>query len=146
MKTRFNMGSVAPEAYEVLGALDKYLRTIELDDLQKEMIKIRASQINGCAYCVNMHTKDALKYGETQQRLNLIAVWWEAGKIFTEEEQLLLKMTEEITLIHKKGLTDNTYTNALQKFGEKKTAQNLMAIGTINFYNRIGVALNMTPR
>ena len=93
-----------------------------------------------------MHTKNASKFGETQQRLNLIAVWKEAGTIFTEEEELLLKITEELTMIHKDGLSDDTYEKAIEIFGEKKTADILMAIGTINFNNRLGISLNMIPR
>lgn len=145
MSTRFKMGKVQPEAYKAMNELDKYVNATGIDKMQREMIKIRASQINGCAYCVNSHTRDARKYGETEQRIYLISVWREATNIFTEEEQLLLAITEEITLIHKHGLSEALYEKAIQLFGEEKTAQIIMAIITINTWNRIGVALNMQP-
>lgn len=145
MNTRFKMAAVEPEAYKALSALDKYISTSLIDKLQRELIKIRTSQINGCAYCVNHHSRDARKLGETEQRLYLISVWREAGTMFNKEEQLLLQMTEEITLIHQHGLSDELYTNAINLFGEQKTAQILMAIITINAWNRIGVGLNMPP-
>ncbi len=145
MQSRFKMGKVQPEAYRAMSALDKYGSESAIDKLQREMIKIRASQINGCAYCVNSHTKSARALGETEQRIYLMSVWREAGDTFTEEEKLLLDMTEEITLIHKAGLSDRLYGKALELFGEEKTAQVIMAIITINAWNRIGVSLNMRP-
>ena len=145
MQSRFKMGKVQPEAYRAMSALDKYGSESAIDKLQREMIKIRASQINGCAYCVNSHTKSARALGETEQRIYLMSVWREAGETFTEEEKLLLEMTEEITLIHKAGLSDRLYGKALELFGEEKTAQVIMAIITINAWNRIGVSLNMRP-
>jgi AhpD family alkylhydroperoxidase len=145
MQTRFNLGKIQPEAYKAMFALDKYISASGIGDLQREMIKIRASQINGCAYCVNQHTRDARKFGETEQRIYLMSVWHEAGNLFSEEEQLLLAMTEEITLIHKHGLSDELYEKAIHLLGEEKTAQVIMAIITINAWNRIGVGLNMHP-
>jgi AhpD family alkylhydroperoxidase len=145
MSIRFKMATVQPEAYKALGALDKYISTSGIDKLQREMIKIRASQINGCAYCVNHHSRDARKLGETEQRVYLISVWREAPNVFSEEEQLLLAITEEVTLIHQHGLSDALYDKAIQLFGEEKTAQIIMAVITINAWNRIGVALNMHP-
>jgi len=145
MSTRFKMATVQPEAYKALGALDKYISSSGIDKLQRELIRIRASQINGCAYCVNHHTRDARKLGETEQRIYLISVWREASDIFNEEEKLLLEMTEEITRIHQHGLSDGLYEKAINLLGEEKTAQVIMAIITINAWNRIGVSLNMPP-
>ena len=146
MSTRLKMAIVQPEAYKALSALDKYIDTSGIDKLQREMIKIRASQINGCAYCVNHHSKDARSLGETEQRVYLISVWREAPNVFNEEEQLLLAITEEVTLIHQHGLSDLLYEKAIAVFGEEKTAQIIMAIITINAWNRIGVSLNMHPQ
>ena len=145
MSARLKVGKVQPEAYKALNALDVYNSKSGIDKLQREMIKIRASQINGCAYCVNSHTKDALKLGETAQRIFLMGVWREAKNVFSEEEQLLLEMTEQITLIHQHGLSDDLYEKSIRLFGEEKTAQIIMAIITINAWNRIGVGLNMEP-
>ncbi len=145
MQSRFKMGKVQPDSYKAMGALDKYMSESSIDKLQREMIKIRASQINGCAYCVNSHTKAARALGETEQRIYLMSVWRESGNIFSEEEKLLLEMTEEITLIHKAGLSDRLYEKAIELFGEEKTAQIIMGIITINAWNRIGVSLNLAP-
>ena len=135
MSARLKIGKVQPEAYKALNALDVYNSKSGVDKLQREMIKIRASQINGCAYCVNSHTKDALKLGETPQRIFLMSVWREAKNVFSEEEQLLLEMTEQITLIHQHGLSDDLYEKSIRLFGEEKTAQIIMAIITINAWN-----------
>lgn len=145
MESRFKMGEVQPEAYKVLFELNKYVLKSGIDKLQREMIKIRASQINGCAYCVNSHTRDARKLGETEQRIYLMSVWRESPNVFNEEDQCLLAMTEEITLIHQHGLSDDLYNKAIALFGEEKTAEIIMAIITINAWNRIGVSLNMHP-
>jgi len=145
MSTRFLMGKVQPEAYKAMNALDTYIKTTAVDPLQREMIKIRASQINGCAYCVNQHTRDARKLGETEQRIFLMSVWHEAPNVFSEEEQLILAITDEITLISDQGLSDELYDKAIELFGEEKTAQIIMIAITINAWNRIGVGLKMHP-
>jgi AhpD family alkylhydroperoxidase len=145
MNKRINFNDVQPSAYDAMDALDKFVEETSIDKLHKEFIKIRASQINGCAYCVDAHSHDALKLGESLQRVLLISAWREAKNIFSEEEQLLFQMTEEITLIHQHGLSDETYRNAIRVFGEEKTAQIIMAIITINAWNRIGVATELRP-
>jgi AhpD family alkylhydroperoxidase len=145
MAERFIIGKVLPDAYKALLALDSFTRSSGIPPLQREMIKIRASQINGCAYCVNLHTKEARKLGETEQRIYLMSVWREAPNIFNEEEQLLLEMTEEITLVHQHGLNDRLYLKAISTWGEQRTAQVMMAIININSLNRIGVGLNLHP-
>ena|SRR5580698_6443716 len=146
MKTRFLMGKVQPAAYKAMGALDTYVHESGVDKLHKELIKIRASQINGCAYCVNYHTADAIKLGEDPKKLYLVSVWKEALNIFDEKEQTILAMTEEITLVHQHGLSDPLYEKALELFGELMTAEIMMIIITINAWNRIGVGLNMQPK
>ena len=143
MSTRFDMATTDKAAYKAMLGLEGYLQTISLHQIQKELIKIRASQINGCAFCLDMHTKDALKYGETPQRIFLLNAWREAKELFTEEEQVLLEMTEEITLISQKGLTEETYYKAKQLFDEATIAQIIMAIITINAWNRIGISTHL---
>jgi AhpD family alkylhydroperoxidase len=145
MKPRFKMGIVQPLAYKAMNALDQFVKASSVTPLQRELINLKTSQINGCAYCVDIHARDARKLGETDRRLHLVSVWREAPNLFTEEEQLLLKMTEEITLIHREGLTDDSYEKAIALWGEEKTAQVIMAIITMNAWNRIGVGLNMHP-
>jgi AhpD family alkylhydroperoxidase len=145
MIARFKMGRVQPAAYKAMDALDTYVSNTGIDDRQQELIRIRASQINGCAYCVNQHSKDARKAGETEEKVFLISAWREAENVFNEEERLLFTITEEITLIHQHGLSDATYEKAIALFGEEKTAKIIMTIITINAWNRIGVGLKMQP-
>ena len=145
MSKRINFNDVQPGAYDAMEALDKFVEETSIDKLHKEFIKIRASQINGCAYCVDAHSHDALNLGESLQKVLLISAWREAKNIFSEEEQLLFRVTEEITLIHQHGLSEETYQKAIEVFGEEKTAQIIMAIIAINAWNRIGVATELRP-
>lgn len=141
MKKRINITpEEQPKAYKAMMALEAYLAQTSLSKTSKELIKIRASQINGCAFCIDMHTKDAIKEGESVQRLFLISAWREATKFFTAEEQAVLTMTEEITMIHQQGLSDATYQNALQFFDENQIAEIIMAVVTINAWNRIAIS------
>lgn len=140
MEKRININATEPQAFKAMFALEGYLAKAEISRTLKELIKIRASQINNCAYCIDMHTKDALKNGDTSQRLFLVSAWREATKFFTEEEQTVLKMTEEITLIHQNGLSEETYRKASGIFSENQIAQIIMAIVTINAWNRIAVS------
>src|SRR5687767_5274230 len=121
MEQRFDISEVAPQAYKAMFGLQAYLGTAALSGKNMELIKIRASQINGCAFCIDMHTKDALKNGETAQRIFLLNAWRETG-LFTEEERVILAMTEEITLIHNHGLSDETYGKAESLFGKSGIA------------------------
>lgn len=143
MKKRINISTIEPQAYKAMLGLETYLAGTDFPKTLKELIKIRASQINSCAYCIDMHTKDALKNGETNQRIFLLSAWKEAKYLFTEEEQTVLTMTEEITLIHKKGLSDETYQKATDFFTEEQITQIIMAIVTINAWNRIAVSTHL---
>ncbi|TDS63628.1 carboxymuconolactone decarboxylase family protein [Myroides indicus] len=120
--------------------LEAYLSQTSISKALKEFIKIRSSQINGCAYCIDIHTKDALKNEETNQRIFLLMVWRETDTVFTGEEKILLAITEEVTLIHKNGLTDETYEQALKFFTENQIAQIVMAVIVINAWNRIAIS------
>ena len=143
MSTRVNIATTDSAAYKAMMGLESYLQTIFLNHIQKELIKIRASQINGCAFCLDMHTKDAMKYGETPQRIYLLNAWREALELYTEKEQILLTMTEEITLISHKGLSEETYYKAKQIFDDKQIAEIIMAIVTINAWNRIAISTHL---
>ena len=145
MNKRINFNVVQPLAYDAMDALDQFVNASSLDTLHRELIKIRASQINGCAYCVDAHSHDALGLGESLQRVLLVSAWREAGNIFSEHERTLFQMTEEITLIHRHGLSDETYSKAIELFGEETTSQIIMVIVTINAWNRIGVATHLQP-
>jgi AhpD family alkylhydroperoxidase len=144
MEKRVNINETQPQAYKAMYALESYLATTQLSKSYRELIKIRASQINGCAFCIDMHTKDALKSGETTQRIFLLNAWRETS-LFTEEEKALLAITEEVTLIHSHGLSDETYKKAEQVFDPNIIAQIIMAVATINAWNRIAISTKMEP-
>ncbi len=139
MKSRIQIESIEPDAYKGMFRLENYLKVSSLNVRHKHLIYVRASQLNGCAFCIDMHTKEALRDGETAQRLFLLNAWNESD-LFSEEEKLILKMTEEVTLIHQKGLTDETYEKAIERFDGNYIAQIIMAVVTINAWNRISVS------
>lgn len=141
MKPRIVIPTVAPEAYQALMNLESYISKTSLTPTHKELIKIRASQINGCAFCINMHTADARKYGETEQRIYLISVWREAD-IYTEEEKAILALTEEVTLISN-HVSEDVYQNAMRLFDEKYLAEIILAIITINSWNRFAITTGL---
>lgn len=141
METRLNILQTQPEAYKAMMGLEKYIATTSLTPIHKELIKIRASQINGCAFCINMHTRDARKMGETEQRIYLLNAWRETT-LYSEEEQAILAMTEEVTLIQN-HLSNATYDNARKLFDEKYIAEIIMMITTINAWNRIAIATEL---
>jgi len=143
MSARFDWTTVHPAAYKAGIGMEESLKNSFLTPIQKELIKIRASQINGCAFCINMHTKDAIKYGETPQRIFLLNAWREAKELFTEEERIILEITEEITLISQKGLSEETYQKAKTLFNENQLADIIMAAVVINMWNRIAISTHM---
>ena len=142
MSERINIQKLEPKAYEAMFGLEKYLSTSKLSKTILELIKIRASQINGCAYCINIHTKDAIKYGENPRRIFAVSAWWESP-LFDEKEQIVLKMTEEVTLVADKGLTTKTYNLAKTIFDDNEIAQIILQIAIINTWNRIAVSTRM---
>lgn len=142
MKERMDINKAEPEIYQAMAVSDKKVESFELDAQLKELIRIRVSQINGCGYCINSHTKDAIKMGETTQRLFTVSAWWETP-FFTEEEQVALKLAEQVTHISESGISDEAYSNALSILGEKKLAQVIFTAVTINSWNRIAISMHM---
>lgn len=143
MSERFNMATTHAAAYKAGVGMEAALQNSFLTPIQKELIKIRSSQINACAFCLDMHTKDALKYGETPQRIFLLNAWRDAKEFFTEEEQVMLMMAEEITLISQKGLSEETYQKAKELFNETQIADIIMASIAVNMWNRIAISTHM---
>ncbi len=139
-----NLQQLEPKAYQAMYALEKYLGGSQLSGTHKELIKIRASQLNGCAFCIAMHTREARKAGETDTRMHALAAWREAP-YFTEEERAILALTEEVTRISDHQVSDRVYNEAARLFDENYLAQLIMAIITINAWNRIAITTRMTP-
>jgi len=141
---RINMNRVAPEVYKAVLALNEAAAK-DLDEDLAELIKIRASQMNSCAFCVDMHTKDARKRGIGEQKLALLPAWEEAGDIYTEQEQAALALTEEMTDLTHRHVSDEVYARAAAAFSEKELAQVIAMALTINAWNRIGVTTRLQP-
>jgi AhpD family alkylhydroperoxidase len=142
MKQRINIKQLEPKAYEVLYAMEKYLSTTNLTIQLRELIKIRVSQINKCAYCLDMHTKDARKTGETENRIYALSAW-EESPLFTLEEKAAFALAEEITKISKHGVKDETFENIQKYFTDNQIAQMIIVINQINFWNRIAVSTKL---
>src|SRR5699024_10376916 len=137
---RLDTYAVDPKATKAIYGLEKYVQESGLDPNLYELVKIRASQLNGCAYCLDMHTRDARKKGEQQRRLDILSAWREAPSMFSEAEQAALALTESVTLIGREGVPDEVWDRAAQQFGEADLVHLLMAIAVINVWNRLAVA------
>lgn len=140
---RLNMYKAVPELYKAMMSLENALQQTSLTPIEKELIKIRASQINGCAFCLNMHTRDARKIGETEQRIYLLNAWHETGNLYSESEKAILRLTEEVTLISKGGVSAETYQQAEKILGVSKLAEVIMAAVVINGWNRIAISTEL---
>lgn len=141
MENRVNIQKTQPAAYQAMYGLEKYVSASSIDPILLELIKMRASQINGCAFCLNMHSIDARKLGETEQRLYLLNAWRETT-LFTEKEKAVLALTEEVTLIAN-HVSDETYARAAGFFDEVELSQIIMAIVAINAWNRIAISTKL---
>jgi AhpD family alkylhydroperoxidase len=141
--TRLKIYKTSPELYDAMMNLSA-ASAKDVDHTIGELVKIRASQINRCGFCLDMHTRDARKQGETEQRLALVAAWEEAGDLFTEREQAALALTEAITNINHGPVPDAVYARAAAVFTERELGQVISMIVTINAWNRINVTVK-TP-
>lgn len=139
MKPRMNYYEAAPDTLNALRALEAQLQASGLERSLIELVKTRASQINGCAYCINMHTQDARKHGETEQRLYLLNAWRESPA-YTDRERAALAWTEAVTLISETHAPDDLYEAVRAQFSETETVNLTMLIATINVWNRIAIS------
>ena len=143
MKPRMNFYRAAPDAIKALVAVESQVTASGLEQSLIELVKTRASQINGCAYCINMHTEDARKHGETEQRLYLLNAWRESP-LYSERERAALAWTEALTTLPN-GVCDEVYAEAAAEFSEKELTYLTSAIASINVWNRFGAAYRWTP-
>lgn len=144
MEARMDIYKLVPGALKALTGLQDFINSIGLDKTLSELIKIRASQINGCAFCLNMHTKDARKMGETEQRIYGLNAWHEAP-YYTDKERAALALTESVTLVSTTHVSDDVYNAALAVFTPEEVAQITLAIVMINAWNRIAVTSRSQP-
>jgi AhpD family alkylhydroperoxidase len=138
-RTRLDFARSARKAFRALVGFDAAARE-GLDPALVELIQIRASHLNHCAYCLHMHTNDARKAGESEDRLHMVGVWREARHFFTEREQAALALTEAVTLVAEKGVPDDVYAEAAARFDDAELAHVLALICTINTWNRVALA------
>nr|PZN19239.1 MAG: 4-carboxymuconolactone decarboxylase [Mycolicibacterium hassiacum] len=141
---RLTMPRVAPEFYQAMIGLDAAAH-LDLDPELAELIKIRASQLNHCAFCVDMHTTDARKHGVNEQKLTLLPAWEEAGALYSERERAALALVEEITDLTRRHVSDEVYRQAAAVFSERELGQVIALAATINAWNRIGVTTRPQP-
>jgi|SRR5579875_1718753 len=135
---------VAPEPLKIMMQFEAYAKTTGFEPKLIELVKIRASQINGCAFCLDMHTKDARAIGETEQRIYCLNAWRESP-FYTDEERAALELTEAVTLISTNRVPDNLYERVREHFSEKQYVDLIFIINTINSWNRLSIALNNVP-
>jgi len=139
MKPHMNFYQAAPDTMKALGALEAQVQASGLEQSLIELVKTRASQINGCAFCINMHTQDARKHGETEQRLYLLNAWRESP-LYTDRERAALAWTEAVTLISETHAPDDVYEAVRAQFSQAETVNLTMLIATINTWNRISIS------
>lgn len=144
MKARLNYGRVAPGVYDAMDALDRHLSECGLEESLLHLVRLRASQINGCAYCLDMHWKDLRVLGETEQRLGSLPAWRECP-YYTARERAALAWTEAVTVITNGHAPDDVFAEALAQFGEKCLADLTLAIAAVNAWNRLSIAARLVP-
>jgi AhpD family alkylhydroperoxidase len=144
MEARMDIYKLVPGSLKAMLDLQNFINGIGLDKTITELIKIRASQINGCVFCLNMHTKDARKMGETEQRIYALSAWEEAP-YYTEKERAALALTEAITLISTSHVPDDVYNAALEVLTPEEVAQITLEVVIINAWNRLSVTARKQP-
>lgn len=144
MESRLSLTELTADLYRRMAAVSSAVHSCGLDHQLLELIKMRASQINGCAYCIDMHSKDARARGETEQRLYALNAWRETP-FYTERERAALALTEAITLITDGHVSDEVYEQARRVFDEKEVGQIIWAAAVINTWNRLAIAARSVP-
>jgi AhpD family alkylhydroperoxidase len=140
MEQRVNYYEIAPEALKIMMEMEKYTKSTGIDRKLRELVKIRASQINSCAFCINMHTSDARKMGETEQRLYCVSAWRECT-FYSDAEKVALELTEHVTLIANMRVPDELYSRIREHFSEKEYVDLVILINQINSWNRLSISM-----
>lgn len=145
MTPRIDYVRTEPQIGQALGALHTYVRGSALDPRLLNLIDIRVSQINGCAYCLDMHCETARKAGESQQRLDVLAAWWET-ELFTPQEQVVLRFAEQLTCISTDKVSEDLHAQLAALFSEQEIVQLIGAVIDINAWNRLAITTGRQPR
>ena len=144
MKARLDYTKIAPDGLKAMLGLERYVRNCGLERRLLELVKMRASQINGCAFCLDMHSKDARAAGETEQRLYALNAWRETP-FFSERERAALGWTESVTRVSKTHVSDESYEGVCQHFDEQELVDLTLAIVAINSWNRLAISFRTVP-
>lgn len=144
MQSRLSYEKAAPGALRAMLSLEKYVQESGLERSLLELVKTRASQINGCAYCIDMHTKDARAAGETEQRLYALNAWRETP-FYTDRERAALAWTEAVTLVHNGHVPDEVFQQAREQFTDNELVNLTTAVVAINGWNRLAIAFRAVP-
>ncbi|WP_307449777.1 MULTISPECIES: carboxymuconolactone decarboxylase family protein [unclassified Paenibacillus] len=147
MSARFDIYQVmklVPQGFKLLGELDAYTKSTDLDPKLRELVKFRASQINGCVYCLSYHAADARKLGESEMRLYCLSAW-EESHLYSEMEKAALELTEHVTLLPSLKVPDHVYQKVRKYFSETQYINLTMLIMMINSWNRLSIAMGFTP-
>jgi AhpD family alkylhydroperoxidase len=144
MEPRIDYSKYALDAQKALFAMEKYIATCGLDHKLIHLIKMRASQINGCAFCIDMHSKDARAIGETEQRLYELNAWRETP-FYSDSERAALEWTDSLTLVSETHVPDEVYENVRKHFSEKEIVDLSLVVGMINLWNRLAISVRAVP-
>ncbi len=146
MSQRLEYSSVSPAGMEILASLGTYIAKSGFRKALIDLVYLRVSQINGCAYCIDMHSRDLLKDGFSVEKLVLVPAWREAGDVFTERERAALAWSETVTRVADTAIPDSEYELAKQEFSDKELTDLTIGIGLMNTYNRLAISFRSTPQ
>ncbi|SDH15095.1 alkylhydroperoxidase AhpD family core domain-containing protein [Paraburkholderia steynii] len=146
MNNRIDYAKASPEGYKAFGGVYVTLQNSGLSKELVDLVYLRVSQINGCAFCIDMHTRDLVKRGVTVNKLALVSVWREAGAVFSDRERIALAWAEAVTRVAETRVPDTDYEAAAAEFSDKELADLTYAIGLMNVFNRLGVAFRTPPQ
>ena len=145
MINRINYAKVSPEGFKALGGVYVSIQKSGLPKQLVDLVYLRVSQINGCAYCIDMHSRDLLKSGVDVEKLVLVPVWRDAGSLFSTRERVALAWAETVTRVAETGIPDTDYEAAAAEFSDKELADLTYAIGLMNVFNRLGISFRTPP-
>ena len=145
MNKRIDYAKASPEGFKAFGGVYVYLQKSGLSEQLVDLVYLPVSQINGCAYCIDMHSRDLLKSGVAADKLVLVPVWRDAGEVFSERERSALAWTETVTRVAETGVPDADYEAAAAEFSEKELADLTYAIGLMSAFNRLGISFRSIP-
>src|SRR4029453_1483444 len=145
MPRRLAYAKASPDGYKAFGGVYVYLQTSDLSQELIDLVYLRVSQINGCAYCIDMHSRDLLKRRVAVDKLVLVPVWREAGEVFSTRERIALAWAETVTRVAETRVPDADYEVAAAEFSDKELADLTYAIGLMNAFNRLGIAFRTPP-